>query len=98
MKKSKNKKTLHIVINVLFIAIILVAYVLLFYGAVFWTNNQYYQVLNPFVEFPTDSGNQSYIPDIILRILSLSFVIISITYLIRFILKKLDQSLKEVKL
>lgn len=94
MKTSKNKKTLHIVINVLFIAIILVVYVLLIYGSVFWTNSHYYQVLNPFVEFPTDSGNQSYVPDIILRILSLSFVIISITYLIRFILKGIGPKLK----
>lgn len=94
MEKSKNKKTLHIVINVLFIAIILVVYVLLFYGSVFWTNSYYYQVLNPFVDFPTDSGNQSYVPDIILRILSLSFVVISITYLIRFILKGIGPKLK----
>lgn len=94
MKKSKNKKTLHIAINVLFIAIILVVYVLLFCGSVFWTNSHYYQVLNPFVEFPTDSGNQSYVPDIILRILSLSFVILSITYLIRFILKGIGPKLK----
>ena len=94
MEKSKNKKTLHIVINVLFIAIILVVYVLLFYGSVFWTNSYYYQVLNYFVDFPTDSGNQSYVPDIILRILSLSFVVISITYLIRFILKGIGPKLK----
>ena len=94
MEKSKNKKTLHIAINVLFIAIILVVYVLLVYGSVLWTNSHYYQVLNPFVEFPTDSGNQSYVPDIILRILSLSFVIISITYLIRFILKGIGPKLK----
>ena len=94
MEKSKNKKTLQIVINVLFIAIILVVYVLLFYGSFFWTNSYYYQVLNPFVDFPTDSGNQSYVPDIILRILSLSFVIISITYLIRFILKGIGPKLK----
>ena len=94
MEKSKNKKTLHIVINVLFIAIILVVYVLLFYGSAFWINSHYYQVLNPFVDFPTDSGNQSYVPDIILRILSLSFVIFSITYLIRFILKGIGPKLK----
>lgn len=94
MEKSKNKKTLHIVINVLFIAIILAVYVLLFYGSFFWTDSHYYQVLNPFVDFPTDSGNQSYVPDIILRILSLSFVIISITYLIRFILKVIGPKLK----
>lgn len=94
MEKSKNKKTLHIVINVLFIAIILVVYVLLFYGSAFWINSHYYQVLNPFVDFPTDSGNQSYVPDIILRILSLSFIIFSITYLIRFILKGIGPKLK----
>ena len=46
MEKSKNKKTLHIAINVLFIAIIVVVYVLLVYGSVFWTNSHYYQVLN----------------------------------------------------
>ena len=94
MEKSKNKKTLHIAINVLFIAIILVVYVLLVCGSVFWTDSYYYKVLNHFVEFPTDSGNQSYVPDIILRILSLSFVIISITYLIRFILKGIGPKLK----
>ena len=67
---------------------------LLFYGSAFWINSHYYQVLNPFVEFPTDSGNQSYVPDIILRILSLSFIIFSITYLIRFILKGIGPKLK----
>ena len=61
MKKIKDNKTLRIVVHSIVILIILVSYVLLILGASAWNNNIWYQIFNPFVEFPLEASDINYL-------------------------------------
>ena len=94
MKKIKDNKTLRIVVHSIVICIILVYYALLIVGYSNWSNNLWYQILNPFVEFPLETSDINYVGYIISRIISLCFAVCSITHIVRLVLKLISLKLK----
>ena len=64
MNKIKKNKKWMILSHSLIIAIIIAAYVLLIVGSYFWKDEHWYQVLNPFVEFPTEKTAAEYVLEI----------------------------------
>ena len=95
-KIKKNKKWL-ILSHSLIIAIIITAYVLLIVGSYFWKDEHWYQVLNPFVEFPTEKTAAEYVLEMLVRIVSLSFLVISITHIMRLLLRIIGLKCKRGK-
>lgn len=93
LKIKKNKKAM-ITIHCIIIAIIVCAYVLLIVGSYFWNDEHWYQVFNPFVKFPTESKSPDYVLDMFVRIVSLSFVVITITHVVRLILNIIGSKIK----
>ena len=94
MKKIKDDKTLRIVVHSIVILIILVSYGLLIFGASTWSDNFWYQILNPFFEFPLETSDINYVSYMILRIISLCFVVCTITHIVRLALKIIGPKLK----
>lgn len=94
MKKIKDNKTLRIVVHSIVILIILVSYVFLIVGASAWNNNIWYQIFNPFVEFPLETSDINYVSYMILRIISLCFVVCTITHIVRLLLRIIGPKLK----
>lgn len=94
MKKIKDNKTLRIIVHSIVIFIILVYYALLIFGASYWNNNLWYQILNPFEEFPIETSDINYVGYIILRIISLCFAVCTITHIVRLVLKLIGLKLK----
>ena len=92
-KIKKNKKAM-ITIHCIIIAIIVCAYVLLIVGSYFWNDEHWYQVFNPFVTFPTESTSPDYVLEMFVRIVSLSFVVITITHVVRLILNIIGLRIK----
>lgn len=84
MKKNPRWKLL---VHGLFVAVILAAYVLLIVGSYYWKDVHWYQVLNPFAAFPTESTAPEYVLEMFVRLLSLTFVVLSITHLVRLLLR-----------
>ncbi len=95
-KIKKNKKWL-ILSHSLIIAIIITAYVLLIVGSYFWKDEHWYQVLNPFVEFPTEKTAAEYVLEMLVRIVSLSFLVITITHIMRLLLRIIGLKCKRGK-
>lgn len=95
-KIKKNKKWL-ILSHSLIIAIIITAYVLLIVGSYFWKDEHWYQVLNPFVEFPTEKTAAEYVLEMLVRIVSLSFLVITITHMMRLLLRIIGLKCKRGK-
>lgn len=95
-KIKKNKKWL-ILSHSLIIAIIIAAYVLLIVGSYFWKDEHWYQVLNPFVEFPTEKTAAEYVLEMLVRIVSLSFLVITITHIMRLLLRIIGLKCKRGK-
>ena len=93
VKIKKNKKVM-ITIHSVIIAIIVCAYVLLIVGSYFWNDEHWYQVFNPFVKFPTESKSPDYVLDMFVRIVSLTFVVITITHVVRLILNIIGSKIK----
>lgn len=93
LKIKKNKKAM-ITIHCIIIAIIVCAYVLLIVGSYFWNDEHWYQVFNPFVKFPTESKSPDYVLDMFVRIVSLSFVVVTITHVVRLILNIIGLKIK----
>ena len=94
MKKIKEDKTLRIVVHSIVILIILVSYGLLIFGASNWSDNFWYQILNPFFDFPLETSDIDYVGYMILRIISLCFVVCTITHIVRLALKIIGPKLK----
>ena len=94
MKKIKDNKTLKIVVHSIVILIILVSYGLLILGASAWNNNIWYQIFNPFVEFPLEASDINYVTYMILRIISLCFIVCTITHIVRLLLRIIGPKLK----
>lgn len=92
MKRGKLKLT--ITAHTIAVALIVAGYVFLIVGSFLWKDNHYYQVLNPFVEFPLNADGKKDGFDQFLRIIALSFVIITITYIIRMIFKIFEAKFK----
>ena len=86
MKKIKDDKTLRIVVHSIVILIILVSYGLLIFGASNWSDNFWYQILNPFFDFPLETSDIDYVGYMILRIISLCFVVCTIKFVLLHIL------------
>ena len=95
MGKIKKNKKLMISIHSIVIAIIITAYVLLIVGSYYWKDEHWYQVFNPFVKFPTENIAPEYALDMFVRIVSLSFVVITITYAVRLILRIVGPKFKK---
>lgn len=95
-KIKKNKKWL-ILSHSLIIAIIIAVYVLLIVGSYFWKDEHWYQVLNPFVEFPTEKTAAEYVLEMLVRIVSLSFLVITITHIMRLLLRIIGLKCKRGK-
>lgn len=95
-KIKKNKKWL-ILSHSLIIAIIVAVYVLLIVGSYFWKDEHWYQVLNPFVEFPTEKTAAEYVLEMLVRIVSLSFLVITITHIMRLLLRIIGLKCKRGK-
>lgn len=93
LKIKKNKKAM-ITIHCIIIAIIVCAYVLLIVGSYFWNDEHWYQVFNPFVKFPTESKSPDYVLDMFVRIVSLTFVVVTITHVVRLILNIIGLKIK----
>lgn len=93
-KKKKKSKKLVISFHAISIAIIVAAYVLLIVGSYYWKDDHWYQVFNPFAKFPTDSEAPEYALDMLVRILSLCFVVITITHVVRLLLAILAARVK----
>lgn len=93
LKIKKNKKAM-ITIHCIIIAIIVCAYVLLIVGSYFWNDEHWYQVFNPFVKFPTESKSPDYVLDMFVRIVSLTFVVVTITHVARLILNIIGLKIK----
>ena len=94
MKKIKKNKKAMIFIHCVVIALIIIAYTLLIVGSFYWSNNHLYQVFNPFYKLPTESSDVNYALDMFLRIISLCFLVISITYIVRLILQIIGPKFK----
>ena len=93
-KKKKKSKKLVISFHAISIAIIVAAYVLLIVGSYYWKDDHWYQVFNPFAKFPTDPEAPEYALDMLVRILSLCFVVITITHVVRLLLAILGARVK----
>ena len=93
-KKKKKSKKLVISLHAISIAVILAAYVLLIVGSYYWKDDHWYQVFNPFAKFPTDPDAPEYALDMLLRILSLCFVVVTITHVVRLLLAILGARVK----
>lgn len=97
MNKIKKNKKWMILSHSLIIAIIIAAYVLLIVGSYFWKDEHWYQVLNPFVEFPTEKTAAEYVLEMLVRIGSLSFLVITITHIMRLLLRIIGLKCKRGK-
>lgn len=97
MNKIKKNKKWMILSHSLIIAIIITAYVLLIVGSYFWKDEHWYQVLNPFVEFPTEKTAAEYVLEMLVRIVSLSFLVITITHIMRLLLRIIGLKCKRGK-
>lgn len=97
MNKIKKNKKWMILSHSLIIAIIIAAYVLLIVGSYFWKDEHWYQVLNPFVEFPTEKTAAEYVLEMLVRIVSLSFLVITITHIMRLLLRIIGLKCKRGK-
>lgn len=97
MNKIKKTKKWLILSHSLIIAIIITAYVLLIVGSYFWKDEHWYQVLNPFVEFPTEKTAAEYVLEMLVRIVSLSFLVITITHIMRLLLRIIGLKCKRGK-
>lgn len=97
MNKIKKNKKWVILSHSLIIAIIITAYVLLIVGSYFWKDEHWYQVLNPFVEFPTEKTAAEYVLEMLVRIVSLSFLVITITHIMRLLLRIIGLKCKRGK-
>lgn len=97
MNKIKKTKKWLILSHSLIIAIIITAYVLLIIGSYFWKDEHWYQVLNPFVEFPTEKTAAEYVLEMLVRIVSLSFLVITITHIMRLLLRIIGLKCKRGK-
>lgn len=97
MNKIKKNKKWMILSHSLIIAIIIAAYVLLIVGSYFWKDEHWYQVLNPFVEFPTKKTAAEYVLEMLVRIVSLSFLVITITHIMRLLLRIIGLKCKRGK-
>ena len=93
-KKKKKSRKLVISFHAISIAIILAAYVLLIVGYYYWKDDHWYQVFNPFAKFPTDPEAPEYALDMLVRILSLCFVVVTITHVVRLLLAILGARVK----
>ncbi|MBO8426347.1 MAG: mechanosensitive ion channel family protein [Firmicutes bacterium] len=93
-KKKKKSKKLVISFHAISIAIIVAAYVLLIVGSYYWKDDHWYQVFNPFAKFPTDPEAPEYALDMLVRIVSLCFVVITITHVVRLLLAILGARVK----
>ena len=94
MNKIKKNKKVMIITHALIICLIIASYVLLIVGTYYWQEEHWYQVCNPFITFPTETTSSNYILEMFVRIVCLSFVVISITHLVRFILKAIGPRFK----
>ena len=94
MPKKKKSKKLVISFHAISIAIIVAAYVLLIVGSYYWKDDHWYQVFNPFAKFPTDPEAPEYALDMLVRIISLCFVVITITHVVRLLLAILGARVK----
>ncbi len=94
MEMKRGKLKLTITAHTIAVALIVAGYVFLIVGSFLWKDNHYYQVLNPFVEFPLNADGKKDEFDQFLRIIALSFVIITITYIIRMIFKIFEVKFK----
>ena len=97
MNKIKKNKKWMILSHSLIIAIIIAVYVLLIVGSYFWKDEHWYQVLNPFVEFPTEKTAAEYVLEMLVRIVSLSFLVITITHIMRLLLRIIGLKCKRGK-
>ncbi len=94
MKKIKENKKVMIIIQCIIIAIIVAAYVLLIIGSYYWKDEHLYQVFNPFIKFPTETTSTEYVLDMFMRIVSLCFVVITLTHVVRLLLRIIGPKLK----
>ena len=94
MKKIKENKKVLIIIQCIIIAIIVAAYVLLIVGSYYWKDEHLYQVFNPFIKFPTETTSTEYVLDMFMRIVSLCFVVITLTHVVRLLLRIIGPKLK----
>ncbi len=94
MKKIKENKKVMIIIQCIIIAIIVAAYVLLIVGLYYWKDEHLYQVFNPFIKFPTETTSTEYVLDMFMRIVSLCFVVITLTHVVRLLLRIIGPKLK----
>ena len=94
MKKIKENKKVMIIIQCIIIAIIVAAYVLLIIGSYYWKDEHLYQVFNPFIKFPTETTSTEYVLDMLMRIVSLCFVVITLTHVVRLLLRIIGPKLK----
>lgn len=95
MRKIDTKKKIKITTRCISLAIILTVYVLLIVGSYFWSDNHYFQALNPFLAIPTNEEGIKEGLDIFLRIIGLCFVVITITDIIRLFLNVVGPTFKK---
>lgn len=83
MEKAKKSKRLSLALEGLLVATALGACLLLLIGHYLWSEALWYRVLNPFLAFPFPSDDVNYVGYMALRLLALTFLVVSLTHLAR---------------
>ena len=94
MEKAKKSKRLSLALEGLLVATALGACLLLLIGHYLWSEALWYRVLNPFLAFPFPSDDVNYVGYMALRLLALTFLVVSLTHLARVALSALARVLK----